>query len=202
MFSTLFILMVKIYTRTGDKGGTSLYGGKRVSKADLHVEAYGTVDELNSAIGVAIAEAQNYSAKVKRELENIQSDLFEVAAVLATPKDTQVSKGQKIQKELPHYLHKRVEELEQYIDDLTEKLPPLQAFILPGGGRAGSLLHQARTICRRAERRIVALAKKEQIPFEILIYMNRLSDLLFTMARFVNHKEKHKEILWNKYKEF
>lgn len=213
---------MKIYTRTGDKGETSLFGGKRVHKDDLRVEAYGTIDELNASIGLAVAEAQsekrspreagkakNYSprseagsAKLKAELAKVQSDLFEVAAVLATPKDTRVSKGQKIQKELPQYLYKRVEEMEHAIDALTEEMPSLRAFILPGGGRGGALLHQARTVCRRAERRIVGLAQRERVPSEILTYMNRLSDLLFTMARFVNHKEKHKEILWNKYQGF
>lgn len=201
---------MKIYTRTGDKGETSLFGGKRVSKSDLRVEAYGTVDELNAVIGVVSAARQKSPlrqgfagrAKIKNELRKIQSDLFEVAAVLATPKDTQVVKGQKIHKTLPQYLKRRVGEMEQAIDTLTEKLPPLQAFILPGGGRGGALLHQARTVCRRAERRIVSLARKEHIPPEVITYMNRLSDFLFTLARFVNYKEKRKEILWNKYQEF
>lgn len=205
----LIMSIVKIYTKTGDKGETSLYGGKRVSKADLRVEAYGAIDELSSAIGVVLAEMQkakikmrNYMVKIKNELERMPHDLYEIAALLATPHDTQVAKGQVIHKKLPQHLQERTKEIEQYIDALTEKLPPLHAFILPGGGRVGSLLHQARTICRRAERRIVALARKDDIPSEILIYMNRLSDLLFMVARFVNHKEKHKEILWNKYQEF
>lgn len=194
---------MKIYTRTGDKGQTSLYGGKRVPKYHLRVEAYGTVDELNAAIGLAIAEAksekrkaQNYSVKLRAELENVQNDLFEVAAVLATPKDTRVVKGQKIHKELPRYLQERVEDMERTIDTLTDQLPPLRAFILPGGGRVGSLLHQVRTVCRRAERRIVELSQKEPIPSEILVYLNRLSDLLFTMARVVSYKEKRRELVW------
>lgn len=200
---------MKIYTRTGDKGETGLYGGKRVSKADLRVEAYGTVDELSAAIGVVSAamqksnsKNQNDKSKIKNELRKVQSDLFEVAAVLATPRDTRVIKGQKIHKELPHYLQERVEEMEHTIDTLTEKLPPLQAFILSGGGRAGSSLHQARTICRRAERRIIQLSNTEYVPSEIIMYMNRLSDFLFTMARFVNHKEEHKEIVWKSEQNF
>lgn len=189
--------MVKIYTRTGDKGKTSLYGGERVHKTHLRVEAYGTVDELSAAIGVAIAETQNsklktknHKSKIKSELENIQSDLFKVAAVLANPSSSK-----------PPQMSGRVEHFEKLIDEMTKQLPELRNFILPGGGKAGSLLHQARTICRRSERRIVELMQEEHIPSEILVYMNRLSDLLFTMARFVNHKEKHREILWNKYQE-
>lgn len=187
---------MKIYTRTGDKGQTSLFGGKRVLKSSLRVEAYGTVDELNSAIGVAVGEVQStklkvksYNAKLQNELEKIQHDLFGIGSVLASPK-VQSSKL-KVQS-----LGKRVEEFEKMIDMLTEKLPPLRNFILPGGGKAGAQLHLARTVCRRAERRVVALAGKEDVASEILIYFNRLSDLLFTMARFMNMKEKKIETIW------
>lgn len=175
--------MVKIYTKTGDKGETSLYGGKRVSKASLRVEAYGTVDELNSAIGVAIAERSN----IKKELIQIQSDLLEIGSVLASPKVASM-KG----------LGKRVEQFEKMIDEMTEELSELRNFILPGGGIVGSRLHFVRTLARRAERRIVELSKKENVDREILIYFNRLSDLLFTMARFVNLKEGKKETVWKK----
>ncbi len=192
--------MLKIYTKTGDKGETSLFGGKRVSKSSLRIEAIGLVDELNSAIGVAIAEIQNskfkiqnYKSKVKSELENIQQDLFEIGSLLA-------NLGIKNQEFRIKNLERRVNSFERTIDELTEKLPELRNFILPGGGRAGSLLHLARSVCRRAERRIVQLAKKESVEPLILQYFNRLSDLLFTMARFVNYQEKKKEIIWIKSK--
>lgn len=175
---------MKIYTKTGDKGETSLFGGKRVSKADLRVEAYGTVDELNSAIGIAIAESQ--ASECNSELIRIQNDLLDIGSVLANPKAKSIR------------LEKRVEEFEGLIDVMTKELPALANFILPGGGKGGAQLHFARTLARRAERRIVALAQKEVIDNGILIYFNRLSDLLFTMARFVNYKEKKQEVLWTK----
>ncbi len=191
---------MKIYTKTGDKGETSLFGGKRVSKASLRVEAYGTVDELNSAIGVAIAQFSIFNfqfsnksqiTNLKRQLIEIQNDLLEIGSALASP-------GIKNQESRIKNLGKRVEELERLIDEMTKELPELRNFILPGGGVVGSHIHFARTICRRAERRIVELSKKEQVDKGILIYFNRLSDLLFTMARFVNHKEKQKEVIWTK----
>jgi len=174
-----------IYTRTGDRGTTSLMNGQRVSKAHLRVETYGSIDELNSAIGVVLAEVQSYSSKLKAELVRIQSDLFEIGSALANPK----AKGL-------NYLEKRVKEFEKLIDYMTQKLPPLVNFILPGGGKAGSLLHLARAISRRVERKIVALNTKEKTDKNIIIYVNRLSDLLFTMARFANFKEKKKETIW------
>lgn len=186
---------MKIYTKTGDRGETGLYGGKRVSKSSLRIEAIGSVDELNSAIGVTIAEVQSsklkvisYNAKLKVELEKIQNDLFEIGSALANPR-------LKI-KDLR--LMNRVKDFEKSIDEMTEELLELRNFILPGGGRIGSMLHFARTICRRAERRIVEVSKKESIQKEVLIYFNRLSDLFFTMARFANHKQKKKEIVWKK----
>ncbi|MDP3726913.1 MAG: cob(I)yrinic acid a,c-diamide adenosyltransferase, partial [bacterium] len=168
---------MSIYTRTGDKGKTSLFSGQRVSKADLRVEAYGTVDELNSAIGVAIAEISNIIhstssgqiSNIKKELVQVQKDLFEIGSALAQAGIRN--------------LDQRVKDFEKMIDEMTGKLPPLQNFILPGGGGAGSTLHFARTVCRRAERRVVALSKKEKISADIIVYLNRLSDLLFTMAR-------------------
>ncbi len=167
-----------------------------MGKDDIRVEAIGSVDELNSAIGVAIAETQNsklktqnYNSKLKTKLSEIQSDLFLIGSCLANTKyiiqDTK-------------YLKLRVGEFEQLIDQLTEKIPLLQNFILPGGGKAGASLHLARTVCRRGERRVIALAKKEKVSSEIIIYLNRLSDLLFTMARFVNYQEKQKEVIWVK----
>ncbi len=174
-----------IYTRTGDKGRTSLFNGQRVSKDDLRVETYGTIDELNSAIGVAIAEVKSEKLKVKSELERIQNDLLDIGSTLANPQ------GDALQS-----LKERVKDFERFIDQMTQKMPALSNFILPGGGSVGATLHLARAICRRAERKIVELNNKQKIDSNIIIYVNRLSDLLFTMARFANFKEKKKEIIW------
>lgn len=186
-------LMSKIYTRTGDKGSTGLYGGRRVRKDDLRVEAYGTIDELNSTIGVVLSQTQN--SKVKSELTKIQGDLFEIGAVLATPARVR-KKEKKIHEQFGRHLKNRVLEFEKFIDELTSKLLPLTTFILPGGVREGAFLHLARSVCRRAERRIVELAQRESVASEILMYMNRLSDLLFTMARFVNKQKRVAETSW------
>jgi len=176
-----------IYTRFGDKGKTALHTGKTVSKNSIRVEAYGNLDELNSFLGVVMAQVKD--KKIKQELLQIQSDLLEIGASLAGP-------GEKQHQILSGKLKKRVLEFEKNIDLLTEKLPKLKNFILPGG-KTGSLLHYARTIARRAERRTVALAEKEAVLSGILVYLNRLSDLLFMFARVINHKEKQKEIIWS-----
>ena len=176
-----------IYTRAGDKGKTSLFSGVRISKADLKVETYGTIDELNSAIGVVLSEIRNPKSEIRKKLTNIQNDLLDIGSTLANPKS----------KSLNH-LEKRVREFEKLIDEMTDELPSLKNFVLPGGGREGAMLHLSRAICRRAERRIVALNDKEEIDGNIIIYFNRLSDLLFTMARFTNFKEKKKEIIWRR----
>lgn len=183
---------MKIYTKTGDKGQTSLFGGKRVSKSGLRVETYGTVDELNAVIGLSIALLRkSQPASIRQELTNIQHDLFTVGSWLANPKTKYHMKD-------TEYLRSRVETFEKTIDGMTLQLPPLKNFIFSGGGETGAMLQFARTVARRAERRIVALAKKEKMPDQILIYFNRLSDLFFTMARLVNKKEGRKETLWVK----
>lgn len=174
-----------IYTGTGDKGKTSLFDGKRVLKSDKKVETYGTIDELNSAIGAASAFIKIKS--INKELEEIQNDLLEIGSSLAVSQTLPVDQ-----------LSSRPKELEELIDKLTKQLPPLNQFILPGGGKGGSLLHVARTIARRAERRVVGLNKTEEVDEIIIVYLNRLSDLFFTMARFVNFKEKQKEKIWRK----
>jgi cob(I)alamin adenosyltransferase len=176
-----------IYTRTGDKGKTSLFDGTRVLKSHPRVDTYGTIDELNSTIGHVIAHLRAQENHVKKELEKIQHDLFDIGSALATPHPLPVTG-----------LDKRPKEFEAVIDAYTSKMPEIKYFILPGGGKAGSLLHVARTITRRAERQLVILMQKEEIDQAIVIYLNRLSDLLFTMARFVNYKEKKKEIQWIK----
>jgi cob(I)alamin adenosyltransferase len=174
-----------IYTRVGDKGKTSLFDGKKVSKSDIQVEAYGTIDELNSAIGSANAFIKDQ--KIRKELTEIQNDLLELGSSLAVSSPLPMDQ-----------LSNRPGEFEAIIDYLTKKMPKLSQFILPSGGKGGSLLHLSRTICRRAERRVVLLSKKENIDPNALIYLNRLSDLLFTMARFVNFTEKQKESIWKK----
>lgn len=179
-----------IYTRTGDKGETSLFDGSRVLKSHIRVEAYGTIDELNSHIGFALAEMKNgkwQMANLQQELEQIQHDLFSIGSALATPDPLPVIG-----------LETRPKEFEELIDMLTGELPPLAAFILPGGSKTGAALHISRAVSRRAERQLVALQQTEEIDQAIVIYVNRLSDLFFTMARFVNHQEKQLEIIWKK----
>ena len=177
-----------IYTRFGDKGKTALHTGKTVSKGSFRVEAYGNLDELNSFLGVVLSQIKDKT--IKKELLAIQNDLFEIGACLAGP-------GEKDYKQLGENLKQRVVEFEEEIDILTKKLPKLKNFILPGG-KTGSLLHYARTIARRAERRTVILAEKEVILSEILVYLNRLSDLLFMFARDINYQEKKRETIWKK----
>ena len=174
-----------IYTRKGDKGKTSLFDGKKVWKFNRKVESYGTIDELNSAIGVASAFIS--VPTINKELEQIQNDLFEISSALAVSHTLPVDQ-----------LEKRPEEFEKLIDKFTKQMKPLNQFILPGGGRGGALLHVARTVCRRAERNIVQLGQSEPIDKTILVYLNRLSDLLFTFSRYVNFKERKKDNIWKK----
>jgi cob(I)alamin adenosyltransferase len=176
-----------IYTRTGDKGQTSLFDGTRVLKSHIRVDTYGTIDELNSMLGAAIAQLKTGANDVEKELTKIQHDLLEIGSGLAMPEGMPVPQ-----------VANRPKEFEHLIDNWTQKMPELKSFILPGGGKAGSLLHTARTICRRAERRVVELMQEEIVDESIVKYLNRLSDLLFTMARYVNYNEKKKETKWIK----
>lgn len=178
---------MKIYTKTGDTGTTSLFGGKRVPKDDLRIEAYGTVDELNSVLGVV--RSLKPHKKIDEIVKLIQNQLFAVGAELATPNGGNDSYIPRI--EVSH-----VTELEKIIDELQEKLKPLKVFILPGGSVVAAHLHLARTVCRRAERAIVRLSRNEKISKHVIIYLNRLSDLLFVLARYSNEREKHPEIEW------
>ncbi len=173
-----------IYTKTGDKGDTGIYTGKRISKDSPRIEAIGEIDELNSVIGAIIPQIKNQKSKIKNELIEIQRDLFTIGSSLANPTSQKTD------------ILKRVSHFEKEIDKMTAKLPKLFNFILPGGGTVGAFLHLARTVARRAERRIITLSKKENIDREIIIYVNRLSDLFLTMSRFVNHLEKKEEIIW------
>ena len=177
---------MKIYTKTGDAGETSLFDNTRVSKADARVDAYGEVDELNACLGAA--RAAGVDEEVSAVLESIQKDLFALGARLADPAARIAARVTKAA-----ITEADVERLEATIDRLETEVPPLRRFILPGGALAGSLLHLARTVCRRAERRVIALGAGEPI---LVVYLNRLSDLLFVMARAVNHRAKAPETEW------
>jgi cob(I)alamin adenosyltransferase len=182
---------MRIYTRTGDAGDTGLFGGRRVPKDAPRVEAYGTVDELNASIGVARACPGDETTGDL--LAVIQNDLFVLGADLATPLEA----GERVgAREVPRVRADHVARLEQEIDRLEEELPPLDRFILPGGSERGALLHLARTVCRRAERHVVALARAEPVSPETVRYLNRLSDLLFVLARRVNQQAGIPELPW------
>ena len=174
----------KIYTKTGDKGSTLLGNGKRVGKNSLRVDAYGSVDEANATIGLSILRT---NLKIKKILQVIQNDLFDLGADLCVP-DKKNLKKLSITKD-------RVEFIEKNIDNFNKKLSSLNSFILPGGSESSTYLHIARTVTRRAERKVVALSEKEKINPITIIYLNRLSDLLFVLARYTNNKGK-KDILW------
>jgi len=186
--------MTKIYTKTGDKGLTGLIGGKRVWKDSLRIESYGTVDELNSSIGLAVSFLKDLMVQWdKSELENlltkIQNELFDIGSQLA-------NNDEKIKSTLPQITSRHVQDLEKIMDKLEGILPPLKQFILPGGHVLSALLHQARSVCRRAERKCVELWRKETIDEKIVIYLNRLSDTLFLLARWANQLTKTPEIPW------
>ena len=196
-----------LYTRSGDTGETSLFGGGRVPKDHPRVEAYGTVDELNSAIGVAIAFLPSSLTSVGHppeadspdrllsELTAIQNELFNIGAELAS--ETAADKAAAFAAAFTD-ADAKITALEALTDTLDAALPPLETFILPSGSQAGALLHLCRTICRRAEREVVRLGHTEPVNPEITRYLNRLSDLLFALARYVNHAEGHPETPWRK----
>lgn len=177
---------MKIYTKRGDQGTTSLFGGTSIEKNHIRLHAYGTVDELNSVLGMSLANKM--SDKGKLIVTDIQTQLFILGADLATPK-TKKTKINRVGTE-------EIELLERWIDELEQDLPPLTSFILPGGVQSGAFLHLARTVCRRAERYGVELKKTDSVSGEAIIYLNRLSDLLFVLARFENKKAGVEEIKW------
>ena len=179
---------MKIYTKTGDSGETSLFDKTRVSKADARVDAYGEVDELNACLGAA--GAAGVDDEIAGLIEWLQKDLFAVGARLADPSSRIAPRVEKAA-----IGDAAVQRLEQAIDRLEETVPPLRRFILPGGSSSGALLHLARTVCRRAERRVIALGANAVEPV-LIIYLNRLSDLLFVMARAVNHRAGVPETEW------
>jgi cob(I)alamin adenosyltransferase len=183
---------MKIYTKTGDKGKTSLFGGTRVAKDAKRIEAYGSVDELNSQIGVV--RSLKPPGDIDKILGEIQQDLFVLGSDLATPQPKQRKKIEVIEA-------RHVEQLERVIDRLDATLEPLKKFVLPGGSRIGAELHLARTICRRAERGIVTLLRKGDIGTTPFVYLNRLSDLLFVMARYANKLSGVDEVQWTSSRE-
>lgn len=178
---------MKVYTRTGDQGQTSLFAGGRVYKHDLRVEAYGTVDELNAVVGVICSYALPDLAQTW--LTQIQNDLFVIGSDLATPLDAKADWLKRIDAT-------PAQQLESWIDTMDEQLAPLQTFILPGGTAAAAMTHVARTVCRRAERISVALQQEQAINADVIQYLNRLSDFLFTLARWLNHEAGVMETPW------
>ncbi len=191
------IRITRVYTRTGDRGDTALVGGRRVPKDSARIEAYGTIDELNAIIGLArvfSAEQLERSEKhrwLDQVLRTLQNELFDLGSELATPEDA-VYEG------MFRVGDAQVTALERLIDDCQKDLEPLKSFVLPGGGRVSGFLHQARTVCRRAERRILALSRAEAIAEWPLKYVNRLGDLLFVLSRWVGKHLGETEYLWER----
>jgi cob(I)alamin adenosyltransferase len=183
----------RLYTRSGDAGTTSLFGGGRIGKDDPRVEAYGAVDELNSVLGVAASFIGD--DRLRGQVEEIQNELFNLGAELAS--ETAGEKAAEFGRMFTDP-DKKIATLERWTDEWDSAGPPLQTFILPGGTHAGAFLHMGRTVCRRAERRVVALARSESVNPAIVRYLNRLSDLLFAMARMANAMEGRAEVEWRK----
>ena len=184
---------MKIYTRTGDSGETALFGGGRVRKDHVRVEAYGEVDELNAFLGFAIVPLEQAgNEELTERLRTLQEDLFTVGAHLATPDP----EDNKAASHLPPLPLGRIEEMERWIDDADARLPALRNFILPGGTELASRLHLARAVCRRAERRVLALTAVSAVDSAIIVYLNRLSDLLFTLARVANLEQGIEDVPW------
>lgn len=189
--------ITKVYTRTGDAGKTRLAGGQQVWKDSLRVEAYGTIDELNASVGVVrvmnadVVDEYSAAAQLEDELRWVQNKLFDVGSILAT------APGQTF-KNMPQVSARDVTRLEKLIDLCQKDLEPLREFILPGGGKVSGFLHQARTVCRRAERLCVALSKTEPVDSTIIKFVNRLSDALFVLARWVSKTQGEPEFLWER----
>ena len=191
------IRITKVYTRTGDKGETALVGGKRLAKDSPRIEAYGTIDELNSIVGLArVFNAESLDAgDAHRFLDEVlcqlQDELFDLGGELATPAES-------FQDGMYRVGAEQVDRLEKWIDQCQQDLEPLKSFILPGGGRIGAYLHQCRTVCRRAEREILRLSRSEEINQHVLEYFNRLSDLFFVLSRWIAKQTGAPEYLWQR----
>lgn len=177
---------MNLYTKTGDDGSTGLFGGSRVPKCDPRVDAYGEVDEANAAIGVALTQSED--AQLVSRLLQIQGDLFVIGAELATPS------GHKPPSTISQL---QITELERWIDEACGETRPLRTFVLPGGTPIAAALHLARTVSRRAERAVVSLSRHEEVSSAVVVYLNRLSDLLFAWARLVNHRAGVADVPWN-----
>jgi cob(I)alamin adenosyltransferase len=191
------VRITKVYTRVGDKGETGLVGGKRVPKDSPRIDAYGTIDELNSIVGLArvfneedldAGEAHQFLDGV---LCQIQDELFDLGSELATPPEF-------FQEGMYRVSQKEIDRIEKLIDQCQKDLEPLKSFILPGGGRVGAYLHQCRTVCRRAEREILRLSRAEEINHDAIKYMNRLSDLFFVLSRWISKQTGEQEYLWQR----
>jgi cob(I)alamin adenosyltransferase len=191
------VRITKVYTRVGDKGETGLVGGKRVPKDSPRIDAYGTIDELNSIVGLArvfneedldAGEAHQF---LDRVLCQIQDELFDLGSELATPPEF-------FQEGMYRVSEKEIERIEKLIDQCQKDLEPLKSFILPGGGRVGAYLHQCRTVCRRAEREILRLSRAEEINHDVIKYTNRLSDLFFVLSRWISKQTGEQEYLWQR----
>lgn len=190
---------IKIYTRKGDNGTTSLFTGERINKNHPFIEALGAVDEGNSSLGIAISllpTTDPVLIKAKTQLETIQHALFDVGAALATPRRSQET--QKVER--TSFDSEATSQLEKWIDEMEEHLSPLKTFILPGGHPAGAVLHLSRTMIRRAERKVLPLYEQADVNQNVLIYLNRLSDYLFVLSRFVNHYLRVPETQWQPHK--
>jgi cob(I)alamin adenosyltransferase len=191
------VRITKVYTRGGDKGETSLVGGKRVPKDSPRIDAYGTIDELNSIVGLArVFNEENLDAGEAHQfldgvLCQIQDELFDLGSELATPSEV-------FQEGMYRVSEKEIERIEKLIDHCQKDLEPLKSFILPGGGRVGAYLHQCRTVCRRAEREILRLSRAEEINHDVIKYMNRLSDLFFVLSRWISKQTGDQEYLWQR----
>ena len=191
------VRITRVYTRTGDKGETGLVGGKRVPKDSQRIEAYGTIDELNSVVGLArtfndekinVSEAHRFLDVILRQ---IQDELFDLGSELATPPDF-------FQEGMYRVGEREVKKIEQLIDECQKELEPLKSFVLPGGGKIGAYLHQCRTVCRRAEREILRLSRVEELSEWPLKYVNRLSDLFFVLSRWISKQTGEGEYLWQR----
>jgi cob(I)alamin adenosyltransferase len=190
---------MKIYTKTGDRGETGLFGGQRVRKDNVRVAAYGDVDELNSVIGLAAAQlASDGATELVEQIRTIQTELFTLGANLATPSPED---GGRPSSYIPPLDPARIAELEHWIDRAETELEPLRNFILPGGTEAAARLHLGRTVCRRAERSVITLAHEAHIDENLIVYLNRLSDCLFTLARLANRRAGVEDVPWRGGKE-
>jgi cob(I)alamin adenosyltransferase len=183
---------MKIYTRTGDAGETTLFGGGRVSKDHHRVSAYGSVDELNAGVGLAVSQVIDVA--IRRRLQRVQHDLFALGAMLATP----LRDDGTTHPHVPPMPRDRIEEMERWMDEAELELAPLTQFVLPGGSDGAVALHLARTVCRRAERATVHLATLEPVDHDVVAYLNRLSDLFFTFARLENLRAGVPDVAWEK----